>query len=119
MLCITNMLLHDLDVPQVFHDNSLLRDVLDYTVDDQFDVILMNPPFGGNEKAEVKNHFPSDLASSETSDLFVAVILHRLKKTGRAAILLSEGFLTGVDNAKIALKKKLLSECNLHMISAY
>ena len=116
MLCITNMLLHDLDVPQVFHDNSLLRDVLDYTEDDQFDVILMNPPFGGNEKAEVKNHFPSDLASSETSDLFVAVILHRLKKTGRAAILLPEGFLTGVDNAKIALKKKLLSECNLHTI---
>ena len=42
MLCITNMLLHDLDVPQVFHDNSLLRDVLDYTKDDQFDVVLMN-----------------------------------------------------------------------------
>ncbi|MCR5137056.1 MAG: type I restriction-modification system subunit M [Oscillospiraceae bacterium] len=41
MLCITNMLLHDLDVPQVFHDNSLLRDVLDYTEDDRFDVILM------------------------------------------------------------------------------
>lgn len=60
MLCITNMLLHDLDVPQVFHGNSLLRDVLDYTEDDQFDVILMNPPYGGNEKADVKNHFPSD-----------------------------------------------------------
>ena len=42
MLCITNMLLHDLDVPRVFHDNSLLRDVLDYTEEDQFDVILMN-----------------------------------------------------------------------------
>ena len=53
MLCITNMLLHDMDVPQVFHDNSLLRDVLDYTEKDQFDVILMNPPFGGSEKAVV------------------------------------------------------------------
>ena len=116
MLCITNLLLHGLDIPRVFHDNTLLRDVLDYTVDDQFDVILMNPPFGGSEKAEVKNHFPSDLASNETSDLFVAVILHRIKKTGRAAILLPEGFLTGVDSAKVALKKKLLSECNLHTI---
>ena len=116
MLCITNLLLHGLDIPRVYHDNSLLKDVLDYTTDDQFDVILMNPPFGGSEKAEVKNHFPADMASSETSDLFVAVILHRLKKTGRAAILLPEGFLTSVDNAKISLKKKLLSEFNLHTI---
>lgn len=81
MLCITNMLLHDLDVPQVFHDNTLLRDVLDYTEDDQVDVILMNPPYGGSEKAEVKNHFPSDLASSETADLFMSVIMYRLKET--------------------------------------
>ena len=82
MLCITNMLLHDLDVPQVFHDNTLLRDVLDYTEDDQVDVILMNPPYGGSEKTEVKNHFPSDLASSETADLFMSVIMYRLKENG-------------------------------------
>lgn len=116
MLCVTNLLLHGLDVPQVYHSNTLLHDVLDYTESDKVDVILMNPPFGGNEKSEVKNHFPADMASSETSDLFVAVILHRLKKTGRAAILLPEGFLTGVDNAKVALKKKLLAENNLHTI---
>ena len=47
MLCVTNLLLHDIDLPQVYHDNSLLRDVLDYTEEDQFDVILMNPPYGG------------------------------------------------------------------------
>ena len=70
MLCITNMLLHDLDVPKIYHDNSLLRDVLDYTEKDKFEVILMNPPYGGSEKAEVKNHFPDDLASSETADLW-------------------------------------------------
>ena len=116
MLCITNMLLHDLDVPQVFHDNSLLRDVLDYTADDQFDVILMNPPYGGSEKAEVKNHFPTDLASSETADLFMSVIMYRLTKNGRAAVILPDGFLFGTDNAKINIKKKLLSEFNLHTI---
>ena len=116
MLCITNMLLHGLDIPQVFHDNALLRDVLDYTEDDQFDVILMNPPYGGSEKAEVKNHFPADLASSETADLFMSVILYRLKKNGRVAVILPDGFLFGTDNAKIAIKKKLLSEFNLHTI---
>ena len=116
MLCVTNMLLHDIDVPQVYHDNSLLRDVLDYRDDDRFDVILMNPPYGGSEKAEVKNHFPADLASSETADLFMAVILYRLKKNGRAAVILPDGFLFGTDNAKINLKKKLLNEFNLHTI---
>ena len=116
MLCITNMLLHDLDVPRVFHDNSLLHDVLDYTDDDCFEVILMNPPYGGSEKADVKTHFPSDLASSETADLFMSVIMYRLKKNGRAAVILPDGFLFGTDNAKVSIKKKLLSEFNLHTI---
>ena len=116
MLCITNMLLHGLDVPRVYHDNSLLKDVLDYTDDDCFDVVLMNPPYGGSEKADVKNHFPNDLASSETADLFMSVIMYRLKQTGRAAVILPDGFLFGTDNAKINIKKKLLSEFNLHTV---
>ena len=49
------MLLHDIDVPKIYHDNSLLRDVLDYTERDQFDVILMNPPYKKKKKNEVKS----------------------------------------------------------------
>ena len=116
MLCITNLLLHDIDLPQVYHDNSLMYDVLDYTEKDQFDVILMNPPYGGSEKAEVKNHFPADLASSETADLFMSVIMYRLKKTGRAAVILPDGFLFNTENTKVAIKKKLLNEFNLHTV---
>lgn len=116
MLCVTNLLLHGLDVPQVYHDNTLLRDVLDYTEEDKVDVVLMNPPYGGNEKADVKNHFPSDLASSETADLFMSVIMYRLKQNGRAAVILPDGFLFGTDNAKVNIKKKLLREFNLHTI---
>jgi len=80
MLCITNMLLHGVDVPKIEHGNSLTHDVLNYTEEDKFDVILMNPPYGGSEKDDVKNHFPTDLSSSETADLFVSVIMYRLKK---------------------------------------
>lgn len=116
MLCVTNLLLHNIDTPRIYHDNSLLKDVLDYTEDDQFDVVLMNPPYGGNEKNEVKNHFPADLASSETADLFMSVIMYRLKQNGRAAVILPDGFLFGTDNAKVAIKKKLLSEFNLHTV---
>jgi len=116
ILCVTNMLLHGIDTPHIYHQNSLVRDVLDYTEDDQFDVVLMNPPYGGNEKAEVKNHFPDDLASSETADLFMSVIMYRLRKGGRAAVILPDGFLFGTDNAKLNIKKKLLREFNLHTV---
>ena len=116
MLCVTNLLLHGLDVPKVYHANTLLHDVLDYTEDDKVDVILMNPPYGGSEKADVKNHFPDDLASSETADLFMSVIMYRLKQNGRAAVILPDGFLFGTDNAKVNIKKKLLREFNLHTI---
>lgn len=116
MLCITNLLLHGLDVPRVYHDNSLTKDVLDYTEADRFNVIMMNPPYGGAEKADVKNHFPDDLASSETADLFMSVIMYRLKRGGRAAVILPDGFLFGTDNAKVNIKKKLLREFDLHTI---
>lgn len=116
MLAITNLLLHDVDTPRIFHDNSLLKDVLDYTDKDKFDVVMMNPPYGGSEKNDVKSHFPADLASSETADLFMSVIMYRLKVQGRAAVILPDGFLFGTDNAKVNIKKKLLNEFNLHTI---
>ena len=116
MLCVTNMLLHDIEMPHVYHDNSLAKDVLNYTDDDKFDVILMNPPYGGNEKQDIKRHFPSDLSSSETADLFIVVIMYRLAQNGRAAVILPDGFLFGTDGPKRAIKEKLLREFNLHTI---
>lgn len=103
MLCVTNMLLHGIDSPKVYHGNSLINKLLDYTQKDAFDVILMNPPYGGSEKEDIKQNFPSDLRSSETADLFMAVIV-------------PDGFLFGIDNAKNNLKKKLLTDFNLHTI---
>ena len=116
LLCITNMLIHDVDEPKIYHSNSLEKRVQDYTEADKFDVILMNPPYGGSEKEAVKNNFPSDLRSSETADLFMSVIMYRLKKNGRCAVIIPDGFLFGTDNAKVAIKTKLLKEFNLHTI---
>ena len=116
LLCATNMLLHDIDNPRIIHGNSLEKNVKDYKESDRFDVILMNPPYGGSEKDAVKKNFPNDLQSSETADLFMSVIMYRLKKNGRCAIILPDGFLFGTDNAKVAIKKKLLEEFNLHTV---
>ena len=116
LLSITNMLLHDIDSPRIYHGNSLERNVREYKESDKFDIVLMNPPYGGTESEGVKINFPADLRSSETADLFMSVIMYRLKERGRAAVIIPDGFLFGTDNAKSAIKKKLLEEFNLHTV---
>lgn len=116
LLCVTNMLLHDIEVPNIYHMNSLKHNLLDYTDADKFDVILMNPPYGGHEDKSIQGFFPEDLASSETADLFMSVIMYRLKKNGRAAVVLPDSFLYGVDQTKKNIRKKLIEEFNLHTI---
>ena len=116
MLCTTNMILHGVDEPQILHGNSLERNIREYNHDEKFDVVVMNPPFGGVEKEAIRMNFPADMRTSETADLFVATILYRLRQNGRVGIVLPDGFLFGTDNAKVAIKKKLLETCNLHTI---
>ena len=118
LLCVTNMLLHDIDQPKIFHGNSLDKDVRDYKhkADGLYDVVLMNPPYGGSENDAIKNNFPVALRSSETADLFLGLILYRLKKNGRAAVIIPDGFLFGQDGAKLEVKRRLLEEANLHTV---
>ena len=115
LLAITNMLIHDVDIPKILHGNSLERNIRDYKEDEKFDVILMNPPYGGSESESVKNNFPVDLRSAETADLFLSLIMYRLKQNGRAAVIIPDGFLFGTGTKK-SIKKKLLEEFNLHTI---
>jgi len=116
LLCITNMLIHDIDSPQIYHGNSLEKNVREYSEEEKFDIVLMNPPYGGTESEGVKINFPADLRSSETADLFMSVIMYRLKAVGRAGVIIPDGFLFGTDNAKSSIKRKLIEEFNLHTI---
>lgn len=116
MLCVTNMLIHDIDDPNILHGNALEMDYKDMRKMEPFDVILMNPPYGGSEKDSVKSNFPTELRSSETADLFMNVIMYRLIKNGRCAVIIPDGFLFGTDNAKYNIKKKLFSEFNVHTV---
>ena len=116
MLCVTNMLIHDIDDPNIIHGNALEMDYKDLRKMEHYDIILMNPPYGGSEKDSVKVNFPTELRSSETADLFMNVIMYRLKKNGRCAVIIPDGFLFGTDNAKFNIKKKLFSEFNVHTV---
>lgn len=116
MLCVTNMILHGIDEPaNILHDNTLARPYKDYTDKDRVDVIVANPPFGGTEEDGIENNFPTDLRTRETADLFMALIIKRLKTNGRAAVVLPDGFLFG-EGMKTRLKELLTTQCNLHTI---
>lgn len=116
LLCMTNLILHDIDEPNILRDNSLATSVKDYPENKKFDIIAMNPPFGGVEEEIIQYNFPADMRTSETADLFMVLIMNRLKENGRAGVILPDGFLFGDDNARIAIKKKLIEEFNLHTI---
>ena len=116
MLCVTNMLLHNIENPSfVRHDNTLARPYISYTQSDRVDVVLTNPPFGGREEDGIESNFPQQFRTKETADLFLALIVRLLKPGGRAAVVLPDGTLFG-EGVKNRLKEHLMEECNLHTI---
>ncbi len=115
LLAMTNLILHDIETPSLKHQNSLSKPLSDYSAQDRVDVIVANPPFGGAEDKSVKNNFPTEFQTSETADLFMALIMHLLKDKGRAGVVLPDGFMFG-DGVKLNIKKKLLEEYGLHTI---
>ena len=115
LLAMTNLILHDIEVPRVRHINSLGRPVTDYTESERVDVILTNPPFGGAEDEAIKQNVPLEFRTSETADLFMVLIMHLLKDKGRCGIVLPDGFMFG-DGVKGLIKKRLMDDFGLHTI---
>ncbi len=115
LLCITNLLLHGVEVPEISHDNTLARPLRDYKPYEKVEVILTNPPFGGKEEDGIETNFPSAYRTKETADLFLVLIMHLLADGGRGGIVLPDGTLFG-EGVKTRIKEKLLDECNLHTI---
>ena len=115
LLCITNLLLHGVEVPEISHDNTLARPLRDYKPHEKVEVILTNPPFGGKEEDGIETNFPATYRTKETADLFLVLIMHLLADGGRGGIVLPDGTLFG-EGVKTRIKEKLLDECNLHTI---
>lgn len=116
LLCVTNMVVHGIDVPTgIRHDNTLSRPLRDIGPRDRVDIVLTNPPFGGMEEDGIEDNFPLDYRTRETADLFLIMIVEVLKAGGRAAVVLPDGTLFG-EGVKTRIKERLLAECNLHTI---
>ncbi len=116
LLCVTNMIVHGIDVPTgILHDNTLSRPLRDIGAKNRVEVIVTNPPFGGMEEDGIENNFPAAFRTRETADLFLVFIVETLKPGGRAAVVLPDGTLFG-EGVKTRIKEHLLTECDLHTI---
>jgi type I restriction enzyme M protein len=115
LLCVTNLMVHGIEVPNIRHGNTLARPLRDYGPSDLVDIIATNPPFVGMEEDGIETNFPAEFRTRETAHLFTALAMELLKPTGRAAIVLPDSFLFG-EGVPMTLRQKLLQECNLHTI---
>lgn len=118
LLCQMNLLLHGLDAPQIDPGNSLRHKLSDIGEKDRVDVILTNPPFGGEEEKGIQGNFPEDKQAAETALLFLQLIMRKLRKQGgtsRAAVVVPNGTLFG-DGVCARIKAELLKDFNLHTI---
>jgi len=122
MLAQMNLLLHGLDYPNIGDCNSLAVNIKEIGDKDRVDIVLTNPPFGGEEEPGIKNNFPDDKQTSETALLFLQLIMRKLKrpqknngKPGRAAVVVPNGVLFG-DGICARIKEELLKDFNLHTI---
>jgi len=115
MLCVTNLILHDIEVPNVDYTDSLNREYTSIGQKDRVDIILTNPPFGASVTDGVETNFPKNYRTTESADLFLVLMIRYLKDGGRAGIVLPDGSLTG-DGVKQRIRQHLLKTCNLHTI---
>lgn len=115
LLCMTNLILHDIEEPNIKHDNSLSKPLREYSSKDMIDCVVTNPPFGGAEEDGIEKNFPNEFQTRETADLFLILIMKLLRDEGRCGLVLPDGFLFG-EGVKTRIKEKLLSEFNLHTI---
>ena len=115
MLAVTNLILHDIEVPNIDYTDSLNREYTSIRQKDRVDVILANPPFGASVTDGVETNFPQNFRTTESADLFLVLMIRYLKESGRAAIVLPDGSLTG-DGVKQRIRQHLLETCNVHTI---
>lgn len=115
MLCVTNLILHDIEVPNVLYTDSLNRVYTSIGAKDRVDVILANPPFGASVSDGVETNYPAQFRTTESADLFLLLMIRYLKNGGRAAIVLPDGSLTG-DGVKQRIRQEFLEKCNVHTI---
>lgn len=111
---VMNMILHGIESPNIYKQNSLTQNIRDIQEKDRYDIILANPPFGGKEKEQIQQNFP--VQSNATELLFLQLFMKSLAKEGTAAVVFPEGILFQTNNAFTQVKQELLQNFTVHTI---
>jgi len=115
LLGMMNLLLHEVQQPHLTRANALARPVTEIRKADRVDIVLTNPPFGGEEEKAIQANFPEATRTAETAWLFLQLVQRMLDRGGRCGVVVPNGVLfSGGVGAKI--KERLLAECNLHTV---
>ncbi|MEY3853022.1 MAG: Type restriction-modification system, methyltransferase subunit, partial [Verrucomicrobiota bacterium] len=114
VIAIMNLMLHGVKAPNIVNTNTLDQNLQDIQEKDRYEIVLANPPFGGKEREEIQENFP--IKTSETASLFLQHFIKILKTDGRGAIVIKNTFLSNTDNGSVALRKKLLADCDLQAV---
>lgn len=109
-----NCILHGLESPNITFGDTLSNKIADFTDKDRVDVIGANPPFGAGANKINQQNFT--ITTSETALMFMEYFMAKLKKKGRAAIIIKNTFLSNTDNASVAIRRMLLSKCRLNWV---
>ncbi len=115
LLGMMNLVLHEVPQPNIIRGNALARPITQISKGERVDVILTNPPFGGEEEKSIQANFPADKATAETAWLFLQLVIRQLKDSGRCGIVVPNGVLFA-DGVGARIKQQLLTDCNLHTV---
>jgi type I restriction enzyme M protein len=115
LLGMMNLVLHRIGEPNIIRGNALARPITQISKRDRVDVILTNPPFGGEEEKTIQSNFPADKQTAETAWLFLQLVIRQLQDGGRCGIVVPNGLLFGT-GVGARIKQQLLTECNLHTV---
>jgi type I restriction enzyme M protein len=115
LLGMMNLALHGIEQPAIVRDNALAHPVTQIRAADRVDVVLTNPPFGGEEEKAIQTNFPAATRTADTALLFVQLVERILKPGGRCGMVVPNGFLFG-DGVAARAKERLLHECDVHTI---
>ncbi len=115
LLGMMNLVLHEVGQPNLTRGNALARSITQISRGERVDIILTNPPFGGEEEKSIQSNFPAGKQTSETAWLFLQRVIRQLRDGGRCGIVAPNGLLFA-DGVGARIKKELLTECNLHTV---
>jgi type I restriction enzyme M protein len=115
LLGMMNLLLHEVQQPSLRRDNALAVPLNQIGVTAKVDVIVTNPPFGGEEEQAIQGNFPAGTRTAETALLFLQVIERSLRPGGRCGMILPNGVLYG-DGVAARIRQRLMTECEVHTI---